>query len=135
MGTFGTGEGVESAQRADNSFRTSRQRVIHARSKLAPSSRSCVRATVLPGGPECGWRSSPWLRLPRKGEEVAEEAEEEESLGKQELQLPVGPRLGSGQVLQLQLWSQSPHMVQECLVSLHAFPGRLSLVSDGLRIR
>ncbi|EEC06787.1 conserved hypothetical protein [Ixodes scapularis] len=76
--------------RADNSSRTSRQRVVHARSKLVPSSRSCVRATVLPGGPECGWRSSPWLRLPRKGEEVAEEAEEEESLGKQELQLP-GP--------------------------------------------
>lgn len=82
---------------------------------VANGSSICVRATVLPGGPECGWRSSPWLRLPRKGEEVAEEAEEEESLGKQELQLPVGPRLGSGQVLQLQLWSQSPHMVQECL--------------------
>lgn len=34
VGTFGTGEGVESAQRADNSLR---QRVIHAHSKLAPS--------------------------------------------------------------------------------------------------
>lgn len=92
---------------------------------VASGSSVCVRATVLPGGPECGWRSSPWLRLPRTGDEVAQEGEEE-SLGKQELQLPVGPRLGPGQVLQLQLWSQSPHMVQECLGC-----GQLSLCGLG----
>ncbi|XP_065284096.2 protein kibra isoform X1 [Dermacentor albipictus] len=81
----------------------------------------CVRATVVPGGPGCGWHSSPWVRLESHqpvGATTADAASgqtggEEDTLG-QELHLPVGPRL-SGHTLQLQLWCQKARMVQECL--------------------
>ncbi|KAH7953596.1 hypothetical protein HPB49_010517 [Dermacentor silvarum] len=82
---------------------------------------SCVRATVVPGGPGCGWHSSPWVRL--EGHQPAgtttadagsgQTGGEEDTLG-QELHLPVGTRL-AGHTLQLQLWCQKARMVQECL--------------------
>lgn len=84
----------------------------------------CVRATVVPGGPGCGWHSSPWVRLEvhsvvatttGSGDStgVGSTSAVEEALGP-ELSLPVGSRL-VGQVLQLQLWCQKARMVQECL--------------------
>lgn len=102
------------------------ERARHLNILVAHGASVCVRATVIPGVPGCGWHSSPWVRL--KGHQSANTAptgdggsgnigsvdgEEEDALG-QELHLPVGSRL-AGYVLQLQLWCQKARMVQECL--------------------
>lgn len=97
------------------------EKARHLSILVAQGASVCVRATVVPGGPGCGWHSSPWVRL--EGHQPAgtttadagsgQTGGEEDTLG-QELHLPVGTRL-AGHTLQLQLWCQKARMVQECL--------------------